>query len=152
MGLLLHILELYHCSFKMQFSRRSDYSFHFYMEVCHFVYCLLSLTRKIGSFPELNNWEEYMDERRVDEFENVAASDFLHNHSFGTILQSRKDIDGRAYREQCNKLMDRLVDAILAQQPVTESFRVGFMLSALNCCWRATIIVCWSSSESWSMC
>ena len=95
------------------------------MEVCQFVYYLLSRTRKIGSLPWLNNWEEYMDEQRVDEFESVASSDFLHNHSFGTVLQSRRDSDGRAFREQCVKFMDRLVAAILAQQPVTGEFSCG---------------------------
>ena len=73
----------------------------------------------------MNNWEEYMDEQRVDEFESVALSDFLLNHSFGAVLQSRKDSDGRAFREQCVKFMDRLVDAILAQQPVTGEFSCG---------------------------
>ena len=67
-----------------------------------------------------------MDEQRNDEFENVAASDFLHNHSFGTVLQSLKDSDGRAFREQCDKFMDRLLDVILAQQPVTGEFLCGF--------------------------
>ena len=99
LGLLLHILELYHCSFKKYLSGRSDYCFHFYMEVCQFVFCLLSRTRKIATLPELNNWEEYMDEQRVDEFENVAVSDFLRNHSFGVVLQARKDSEGRSFRE-----------------------------------------------------
>ena len=106
-------------------SGRSDYSFHFYTEVCQFVYCLLSRTRKIASLPELNSWEEYMDEQRVDEFENVAASDFLRNHSFGVVLQGRKDSDGRSFREQCIKFLDRLVDAVLMQQPVTGEFFCG---------------------------
>ena len=125
LGLLLHILELFHCTFRKQLSGRSDYSFHFYMEVCQFVYCLLSRTRKIGSLPDLNDWEEYMDEQRVDEFENVAVCNFLSNHSFGVVLQNRKDGDGRVFREQCLKFMDRLVDAILAQQPVTGEFSRG---------------------------
>ena len=78
LGLLLHILELYHCSFKKQLSRR----------LCQFVYCLLSRTRKDGSLPELNDWGEYMDEQRVEEFESVAVSDVLRNHSFGSVLRS----------------------------------------------------------------
>ena len=56
---------------------------------------------------------------------SVALSDFLLNHSFGAVLQSRKDSDGRAFREQCVKFMDRLIDAILAQQPVTGEFSCG---------------------------
>ena len=123
--------------------------------MCQFVYCLLSRTRKTVSLPELNNWEENIDEQRVDESENVAASDFLHNHSFGTVLPSREDSDGRAFRELCMKFMDRLVDALLAQQSVTEEFSCGlyaFCPELLFCCWRATTIVCWSSSENCSMC
>ena len=66
-----------------------------------------------------------MDEQRVDDFESVALSDVFLNHSFGAVLQSRKDSDGRAFREQCVKFMNRLVDAILAQQPVTGEFSCG---------------------------
>ena len=125
LGLLLHILELYHCSFKKQLSRRSDYGFNFYMEVCQFVYCLQSRNRKIGSLPGLNDWEEYTDEQRIHEFESVAVADFLHNHSFGSVLRSRKDSVDRVFREQCVKFMDCLVDTILAQQPVTGQFSRG---------------------------
>ena len=152
LGLLLHILELFHCTFRKQLSGRSDYSFHFYMEVCQFVYCLLSRTRKIGSLPDLNDWEEYMDEQRVDEFENVAVCNFLSNQSFGVVLQNRKDGDGRVFREQCLKFMDRLVDAILAQQPVTGEFSRGLYAFSLSYCWRVMIVVCWSFSKSWSVC
>ena len=73
-----------------------------------------------------------MDERRVDKFESVASSDFLLNHSFGAVLQSRKDSDGRAIREQCVKFMDRLVDATLAQQPVTGEFSRGLYAFCLE--------------------
>ena len=66
-----------------------------------------------------------MDEQRVDEFENVAVSDFLRNHSFGVVLQARKDSEGRSFREQCIKFMDRLIDAILVQQPLTGEFSCG---------------------------
>ena len=66
-----------------------------------------------------------MDEQRVDDFESVAVCDFLRNHSFGSVMQSRRDSDGRAFREQCVKFMDRLVATILAQQPVTGEFSCG---------------------------
>ena len=66
-----------------------------------------------------------MDEQRVDEFENVAVSDFLRNHSFGVVLQARKDSEGRSFREQCIKFIDRLIDAILVQQPLTGEFSCG---------------------------
>ena len=95
------------------------------MEVCQFVYCLLSRTRKISALPGLHDWEEYMDVEKVDEFDSISPDDFLRNHSFGSTLHGRNDGSGRTFREQCRKFMDRLVDAILGQQPVTGEFSQG---------------------------
>ena len=120
-----NVLCLDRCSFKELLSKRVDYSFHFYMEVCQFVYCLLLRTQKISSLPDLHNWEEYMDVEKVDEFDSISPVDFLRNHSFGLTLHSRNDGSGRTFREQCRKFMDRLVDAILGQQPVTGEFSQG---------------------------
>ena len=66
-----------------------------------------------------------MDAEKVDEFDSISPDDFLRNHSFGSILHGRNDGSGRAFREQCRKFMDRLVDAILGQQPVTGEFSQG---------------------------
>ena len=102
------------------------------MEVSEFVYCLLSRTRKIGSLPELNNWEEYMDSEKAEEIEDFAAVDFLRNHPFGSTLRSRKDGEIRAFREQCRKFMHRLEETILLQQPVTGEFSHGFYAFCLE--------------------
>ena len=41
--------------FKKQQTGRSDYSFHSYMELCQFVYCLLSRSGKVSSLPDFNS-------------------------------------------------------------------------------------------------
>ena len=61
------------------------------MGVCQFVYCFLSRTRKVGSLPELNKWEEYMDAQKIDEFESIATVDFQRNLLFGSTLRDGKD-------------------------------------------------------------
>ena len=66
-----------------------------------------------------------MDVEKVDEFDSISPDDFLRNHSFGSTLHGRTDGSGRTFREQCRKFMDRLVDAILGQQPVTGEFSQG---------------------------
>ena len=66
-----------------------------------------------------------MHVKKVDEFERISPADYLHNHPFGSTLQSRNDGSGRTFREQYRKFMDRLVDAMLAQQPVTGTFSQG---------------------------
>ena len=113
------------CSFKKQSSGRSDYGFHGYMEICQFVYCLLSRSRKLGSLPSLNSWEDYMDLQKLDGFENVASCDFLHNHDFGAVLRSHKGGEFRVFQDLCPKFIDRLVIAILGQQPVTGELPQG---------------------------
>ena len=79
------------CSFKKQLTGRSDYGFHGYMDICQFIYCLLSRSRKLGSLPSLDSWEDYMDPQRLGDFEHVAASDFLCNHDFGAVLRIIKE-------------------------------------------------------------
>ena len=93
----LWVLCLDHCSFKEPLSRSADYSFHFYLEVCQFVYCLLSRTRQIGSLPDLSDWKEYMDVEKIDEFERISSGDYLRNHPFGSTLQSRNDGSRRTF-------------------------------------------------------
>ena len=66
-----------------------------------------------------------MNVEKVDEFDSIFPADFLRNHPFGSTLHSRNDGSGRTFREQCRQFMDRLVDAILAQQPVTREFSQG---------------------------
>ena len=106
-------------SFKKQSAGSNDYGFHGYMEICQFVYCLLSRSRKLGSLPSLDSWEEYMDPAKLSNFECIAASNFLCNHDFGVILRRHKSGDARVFRSLCCKFIDRLVTVILSQQPLT---------------------------------
>ena len=59
-GISWHVRFVYcvldHCTFKKQLPCRADYSCHGYMDVCQFVYCSLSRSRKIGSPPSLNEF------------------------------------------------------------------------------------------------
>ena len=48
-------LCLDHC--KSNEHRRAYYGFHCYMELCLFVYCLLSRSRNLVSLPVLNDWD-----------------------------------------------------------------------------------------------
>ena len=122
---LVCVLCLDSCSFKKQSAGRSDYGFHGYFEICQFVYCLLSRSRKLGSLPSLDSWEEYMDPTKLNVFESVAASDFLCNHDFGAVLRRHKGGDARVFRSLCCKFIDRLVTVILSQQPVTGDLAQG---------------------------
>ena len=106
-------------------SCRADFSFHGYMEVCQFVYCLLSRSCKIGSLPSLNSWEEYIDPRKLVDFECVDAVDFLRSHDFGAVLRHHKSGEGRIFQDQCLKFIDRFVGVIVVQQPVTGDFPKG---------------------------
>ena len=60
--------------FEKQQTGRSDYSFHSYMELCQFVYCLLPRSRKVSSLPDLNSWEAYL---RIAFFDSVPLAEFL---------------------------------------------------------------------------
>ena len=113
------------CSFKKQLACRPDYGFHGYMEVCQFVYCLLSRSRKLGSLPSLDACEEYMDPSKLKAYENVAAADFLCNHEFGAVLRRHKSGESQVFRGLCGKFMDRLVTVILSQQSVTGDLPQG---------------------------
>ena len=66
-----------------------------------------------------------MDLEKVDEFESVSPRDFLCNHDFGAELRSHKGGEFRVFESLCPKFIDRLVVAILSQQPVTGEFSRG---------------------------
>ena len=69
---------------------REDYGFHCYMEICQFVYCLLSRTRQLSELPALHNWEAYMDVTKIEKLKKIDTADFLLSHNFGEELQRRK--------------------------------------------------------------
>ena len=76
--------------FKKQQTGRSDYSFHSYMELCQFVYCLLSRSRKVSSLPDLNSWEAYMDVSKKASFDSVSSAEFLQKYDFASTMRQFK--------------------------------------------------------------
>ena len=147
LGLLVHMLDLckwtsFHrrtlrlmvstwvccldrCTFKKQLSGREDYGFHCYMEICQFIYCLLSRTRLLSGLPDLHDWEAYMDVSKVETFKKVDTADFLLNHSFGEELQRGKTGEMQEFRNRCREFMDRLVDVLLGSNLVASDFLQG---------------------------
>ena len=109
-------------SFKKRSAGRSDYGFHFYMELSQFDYGLLSRSRKSASLPSLNSWDDYMDSTKVADLDRVSSDDFLANYEFGATLRSFKGGESRELRRQCPALIDRFVDVILAQYPISTDF------------------------------
>ena len=106
-------------SFKKQSTGRSDYFFHFFMELSQFIYGLLSRSRKSASLPPLNSWELYMDVFKVADIEKLSCDDFFLNHEFGSVLRGIKGGEAREFRRQCPDFIDRFVEIILAQYPVS---------------------------------
>ena len=103
-------------TFVKQRTGRSDYTFRSYMELCSFVYCLLSRSRKVSSLPELSAWEEYMDPARIVSFEPIELSESLRNHEFRKTLKNAKGGEVREFRGHCREFVDQLVDGILSSQ------------------------------------
>ena len=101
-------------TFVKQQTGRSDYSFHSYMELCSFIYCLLSRSRKVSILPELNAWDEYMDPAKIASFELVETWEFLRNHDFGETLENAKGGGAREFRGHCREFVDQLVEGILS--------------------------------------
>ena len=117
---------VFHCgcvidafSFKKQSTGRSDYGFHFFMELSQFIYGLLSRSRKSASLPPLNSWEHYMDVSKVADIEKLSCDDFLLNYEFGSVLRGIKGGEAREFRRQCPDFIDRFVEIILAQYPAS---------------------------------
>ena len=113
------------CTFKKQLSGRADYGFHCYMEICQFVYCLLSRTRMLSSLPELNDWAAYMDTEKIASFKKIDTADFLLSHTFGEELQRGTTDELKEFRNRCREFMDRLVDVLLENKLVSSDFRQG---------------------------
>ena len=113
------------CTFKEQLSGREDYGFHCYMEICQFVYCLLSRTRQISSLPELHDWEAYMDVSKIEAFKKIDTADFLLSQDFGEELQRGKTGEMQEFRNRCREFMDRLVDVLLESNLVSSDFLQG---------------------------
>ena len=113
------------CTFKKQLSGREDYGFHCYMEICQFVYCLLSLTRQLSELPDLHDWEAYMDVTKIEKFKNINTTDFLLSHDFGEELQRGKTGEMQEFRNRCGEFMDRLVDVLLESSLVSSDFLQG---------------------------
>ena len=113
------------CTFKKQLSGREDYGFHCYMEICQFVYCLLSRTRQISGLPELHDWEAYMDVSKIETLKKIDTADFLLSHDFGEELQRGKTGEMQEFRNRCREFMDRLVDVLLESNLVSSDFLQG---------------------------
>ena len=92
------------------------------MELSQFVYGLLSRSRKSASLPPLNSWDDYMDSAKVADLDRVSSDDFLANYEFGATLRSFKGGESREFCRQCHAFIDRFVEAILAQYPVSSDF------------------------------
>ena len=113
------------CTFKKQLSGREDYGSHCYMEICEFVYCLLSRTRQISGLPELHDWEAYLDVSKVEAFKKIDTADFLLSHDFDEELQRGKTGEMQEFRNRCQEFMDRLVDVLLDSNLVSSDFLQG---------------------------
>ena len=95
------------------------------MEICQFVYCLLSRTRQISGLPELHDWEAYMDISKIEAFKKIDTADFLLSHDFGEELQRGKTGEMQEFRNCCREFMDRLVDVLLESNLVSSDFLQG---------------------------
>ena len=141
-------------TFVKQQTGRSDYSFHNYMEMCSFIYCLLTRIRKVSSLPELNEWDEYVDPAKMASFELVETSDFLRNHDFGKTLKNAKRSEARAFRGHCREFVDQLVDGILSSQAASSVLMQGLYsfcpeLLLESSASLTSLCVCWSGVGSW---
>ena len=90
-----------HRVFKKQLSGRTDYGFHSYGELCDFVYCLLTQTRRVADLPVLSDWDAYMDSSRVAALGKIDVDDFLANHPFGDALRRAYTGEVRDVRSRC---------------------------------------------------
>ena len=121
--------------FKKQQTGRSDYSIHSYMELCQFIFCLLSRSRKVSSLPDSNSWETYMDVSKIAFFDSVSSADVLRNYDFGSTVRQFKGGEGPDFLERCREFFDRLVQLILAQHCVSADFMCG-----LYCLWPELLL------------
>ena len=46
-------------------------------------FCLLSRTCQLSDFPEIHDWEAYMDTSKIECFKMIDTADILLNHVFG---------------------------------------------------------------------
>ena len=113
------------CTFKKQRARRGDYTFHCYSELCQFIYCLLTRSRKVSSLPEMNSWEDYMDSEKIASFPKTSDATFLCNFEFGEVLRQRNTSEVKDFRTRCRRFIDRLVDVILSKLLVSSDFLQG---------------------------
>ena len=112
-------------SFKKQTTKRADYGFHHYFELCQFVYCLLSRSRKVSSLPPLEAWESFMDVSKLDAFEEADMDSFLVLHDFGVDLLRRGTSEFLDFRRRCREFFDYLVEVILSHCAVSNQFMEG---------------------------
>ena len=111
--------------FKKQLAGRTDYGFHSYGELCDFVYCLLTQTRRIADMPVLSDWKAYMDSSELAALDKIDVDDFLANHPFGDSLRRANTGEVRDIRSRCLDFIDYLVDAILSLHLVIGNFSQG---------------------------
>ena len=140
------------CTFKKQLVDRSDYGSHSYNELCQFVFCLLSRTRRLSDMPELNDWDAYMDSPKIAAFGKVDSADFLVNHSFGEELRRSNTQELCEFRRRCQEFMDRLVEVVLFLHLVSAEFYQGIYCLVPSCWWRGTTVTFLIFLRSYCVC
>lgn len=101
-------------SFKKLHTGRSDYGFHSYGELCHFVYCILGKTRDLLCLPSIHDWEAYMEVELVNEFPAVSDDDYLANYELGERLRGSSGSEIREFGVKSRQFLDSLVTHLLS--------------------------------------
>ena len=140
-----------HCTFKNQRTGRSHYGFHAYNEVCQFVYCLLTRSRKLSSLPELSDWESYIDLSKVVKLEKVAINEFLLNDDFSVELSQSTNSEVCDFRNRCREFVDHLVNVLLAQHVLYADFFYGIHCFCPELLLEGMTSVSFNCSPGWSV-
>ena len=99
-----------HLNFKKLAQRRDDYWFHCCSELCHFVYCLLGMTRPWAVFH--HQGDEYLKAEPMKKMSPIADGLFLVSQAFGEVLSEAKMKCAHEFHLDCRRFLDRLVDKI----------------------------------------
>ena len=119
---LLNVSCLDHCTFKKQRASRPDYGFHCYSELCQFVNCLLSRSRRLSALPDMNDWESHMSIDMVTTIDKLSTDSFLVKDCFGVELRQSKHSEAAEFLNQSREFFDCLTDAILGLTLVRADF------------------------------
>ena len=79
----------------------------------------------MADLPELNDWAVYMDSEKIKAFKKIDSANFLLNYEFGEELQRGTTGELKEFRNRCRDFMDRLVDVLLENNPVSSDFSQG---------------------------